>query len=589
MFDKPLHNSHLSRKKIMQRLRTTQTAILMLFGIITCVLFYLQILHSTFFFRRSTKNFLRYEPITSLRGAITDCNGKPLATNRPVTTLVWHGTGNKNFSDAQKVILSFLELVTDKNFLADEQLLAHERQDKDYVLCYDVPFEQLSKICEHIPGHHENIKLFSDYARFYPHGTIGCHVLGYFREHTDAAMSLHRFIGSGSSGLEKMFEEQLRGTPGTLEKTINSVGKSLQLREIQQALNGQNVSTTIDLELQQLAEKVFPEGQSGSFIVMDPNNGALRVCMSRPAFDPNIFLQQLSADEWKKIQDERPFINRCMCACYPPASLFKLVTATAALEEEIITPETTWFCRGEIEFGGRIYHCHHHVGHGTINLEEALAYSCNIPFYDIGKRISIDTLAYYAQLYGFGKKTGIMFPEKIGLVPNSTWKRRTYGESWWQGETLNCAIGQGPILVTPLQEIRVFGGLCTGTLVRPRILEDEPIDIQPLDISQKTLNYIKQMLRTTVQRGTGRLLQRLLKDFTMYAKTGTAQTSHLSKRKMGKEFLEHAWFISYAQYKKNNPIVVAIFIENVGSSYFATQVAKKFFIEYGKLMDARAM
>jgi penicillin-binding protein 2 len=583
-----MHNSHLSRKNIIRRLRTAQTVLLLLLSVIIATLFYLQVWHNHFFFHRSTKNFLRYEPINSLRGTIVDCNGKPMATNRPVTTLVWHGTGNRAWSPEQTIMLSFLEMVTGKYFLHDEQLLHHERQEQDHVLVYDLPFDQLSKICERIAGQHVNVRLFSDYARFYPHGTIACHVLGYFREHTDAATSLHRFIGSGSSGLEKMFEEQLRGTPGTLEKTINSVGKSLQWREIQQALNGDTLATTIDLELQHLAEKVFPEEQSGSFIVMDPHNGALRVFLSRPAFDPNIFIKQLSSEEWKKIQEERPFINRCMCACYPPASLFKLVTATAALEEGIITQEKTWFCNGEMEFGDRVFHCHHHVGHGTVNLEEALAFSCNIPFYDIGKRISVDKLAHYAEKYGFGQKTGIMFPEKIGLVPNSSWKRKTYGEPWWQGETLNYAIGQGPILVTPLQEVRVFGGLCTGNLVRPRILEDEPIDVQPLNISSKTLQYIKQTLRMTVQRGTGRLLERL-KNITIYAKTGTAQTSDLSKRKLGKEFLEHAWFISYAQYKDYDPIVVAIFIENVGSSVYATRVAKKFFVEYGKLMDRRAI
>ena len=570
----------LSLHRIAQRVSSTHKVLVAIVFVILGTLFYMQIWQNDFFFKRGTKNFLRHERVVSLRGAILDCNGKPLATNRGVTSLVWHGTGNKVWSDEQQTILTKLEIITGVPTLAaTSDLVFNERMSRDYLLLYDIPFDQLSKILEQIPSC-SNIIITTSYARLYPHHMLACHLLGYFREQDSKGIQ---------TGMEQLFEEQLRGIPGILERTIDSVGRSLQLREVQKALNGQNVLTTIDLDLQRIAEKVFPEGEKGACIVMDPHNGAVRVCMSRPAFDPNIFLKSIAPEEWAKLQTEKPFIDRCMACCYPPASLFKLITTTAGLEEGIINPDKSWFCNGQIEFGGRPYLCNRHKygGHGAINsIEEALAYSCNIPFFEIGKRITIDTLSGYAKKFGLGQKTNIILPEKTGLIPTTAWKRRVYGEPWWQGETLNCAIGQGPFLVTPLQMARMFGGICSGVLVRPRILEGESIDLQPLQISSHTLKFLRKAIRMTVTLGTGSILNPL-KNITIYAKTGTAQTSHRSKRDLGKEFLEHAWFASFAQYKDHEPVVLVVFLENAGSASFATRVAKRFFIEYCQLMDER--
>lgn len=575
-----LNNQILSTKLISKRLNSVLFILFALTTGIICTLYYMQIQLADFFFTRSTKNFLRHESTHSLRGAILDCHGKPLATNRPVTSLTWHGTGNKKLSEEQKILLKSIESILGTMELdTNKELLYAERRGQDFLIIKDISFEQLSKIFEQIPKH-ENLIITTSYTRFYPYGAFACHILGYFREQKDI---------KNTSGLERLFEDQLRGMPGTRENIIDSMGKNLRFREITKALNGKNIVTTLDFDLQKIAEDIFPENECGAFIVMEAHTGALRVCMSRPTFDPNIFLKPVSPEEWKELQVNNPFIDRFVYQ-FPPASLFKMISTTAGLEEGIITTEQSWFCNGKIQFGDREYLCHRHEhgGHGTIkNMEEALAYSCNIPFYEIGKRISIDTLAIYAQKYGLGQKTGIILPEKVGLIPTTAWKKRTYGEPWWQGETLNCAIGQGPFLVTPLQMTRTFGGICTGLLVKPRILEEELIEMQPLKISSHTLKFLRQSMRMTITSGTGSIMNKL-KDITIHAKTGTAQTSHRSKRDLGKEYLEHAWFVGYATYKDHPPFVLVIFIENVGSARFATRVAKKFFIEYCKLMDEQA-
>lgn len=564
---------------ITQRLSSVSLTLVCITIAVLGVLFHMQVWQSDAFFTRSTKNFLRHESINSLRGAILDCNGVRLATNRPVTTLTWHGTGNKKWSEEQEMLLKALESITHTSFMENPELCTAEKRGRDHLLVNDVPFDQLSKIFEQIPSH-ANIVITTNFARVYPHEKAVCHVLGYFREANDS---------HNTSGLEQLFEEQLRGTPGIAERTINSVGKSLMLREVNKALNGQNIVTTIDFDLQKIAESIFPEGESGAFIVMDPHNGALRVCMSRPDFDPNIFLKPVTPEEWQRLQTEKPFIDRCMCANYPPASLFKLITTTAGVEEGIITLDKSWFCNGQIDYGGRPYLCHRHEvgGHGKVkSMEEALALSCNIPFYEIGKRIHIDTLAGYAHKFGLGQKTGVILPEKIGLIPTAAWKKRVYGESWWQGETLNCAIGQGPFLVTPLQMARFMGGICTGILVRPRILENEPVNMETLKVSSGTLKFLRGAMRMTISMGTGSIMNKM-KNMVIHAKTGTAQTCHRSKRDLGKQYWEHAWFVSCAQYKDHDPIVLVIFIEHAGSAKFATRVAKKFFIEYCKLMEAK--
>jgi penicillin-binding protein 2 len=546
--------------------------------LIISVLFQLQVYNNNRYFLQSKKNYTRHEYTASLRGTIFDRHGTPLATNRPVSSLVWHGSGKKTLSKEQQQLLVLIKQITDYDFMDNPQLVRAERRGDDFLLIKDLNFQQLSKLSEQI-AHYENIILSSDFARHYPHGKIASHVLGYFRETQNQS--------TGTMGLERIFEEQLRGEPGKLEKTINSIGKKLHSKELQKALAGENMYTTIDFQMQTIAEKLFENEQSGTLLVMSPHTGDLHALASYPSFDPNVFLHPISTAQWQEIKDKKPFANRSINACYPPASLFKLITTTAALEEGIITTDSTWKCRGQIIFGGRPYLCNkRYEGHGPVTIEEALAKSCNIPFYEIGKQLTIDTLANYAHKLGLGEKTGIILPDKTGLIPTSEWKQLNYGEPWWQGETLNASIGQGPLLTTPLQMARTIGGICTGTLVRPRILLDESINFEPVAISQNTLDFLRQSMRMTVQEGTGKQLKKL-EDFEIYAKTGTAQTSHRSKRKQGKEFMEHAWFICYAQYKQHDPIVLVILIEHVGSARFATRMARDFFVEYAKLLDKR--
>jgi penicillin-binding protein 2 len=543
-------------------------------GLIVVALLYFQIYQSDVLLLCSKKNILRYEEVDSLRGAILDCKGRPLATNRPITQLIWQGTCNRKFTDNQQAILQNLEAILKVPLANNTELLTCEQLGRACVLCEDVPLDALCNIMEQcIPG--SNIIIKTDHARFYPHKKLACHVIGYFRDAPGANM-----------GLENLFEEQLKGNPGTIENMVNALGQPQVCRELVQAQAGQAIQTTLNLDLQMLAEALFPAGMAGACIVMDPETGDIQALLSRPDFDPNIFTKPIDPAEWQKMVEQKPFINRALLP-QPPASLFKIITTSAALDEGIITPQTSWYCTGKINYGGRDYHCHHiDYGHGHVaSIEDAIAYSCDIPFYDIGKHILIGKLAAYAHKFGLGEPTGIMFPEKIGIVPTDTWKRKVFKEPWWQGETVQAAIGQTYLLVTPMQMARVIGSIGTGFLVKPRVLQQEPIKKTPLDISLATRETVKRGLYAAIDHGTAQRLKRVPKDLDIFAKTGTAQTSNLSKKDMGFEYVDHAWLACWAQYKDHSPVVLVLFIEHAGSSSVAVHVAQDFFKYYCAYLD----
>ncbi len=544
--------------------------------IIIARLAYLQVFQTLTFFQLSQKNFLRFEKIVSPRGNILDRNGQLLATNRPVVSLYWQGTGNKELSIAQQKILADLAVFLSPFNNAYEEILSAEKLNRRFLLKHDIPFETMSIIIEKF-AQHPNLLYQTDFKRFYPHKHVASHIVGYLG-------GIH-YENSGKMGLEKICENILKGEPGQLTNMVNSRGKYLMSRREKDSLLGGTIQTTLDLDLSTIAEESFPQDIAGAMIVMEAKTGNLLVLLSRPSFDPNIFLDPLSIQTWNNLQTDQPFLNRASNACYPPASLFKLVSTAAGLETGILNQSDMWVCHGHTNFVGRDYHCWQRKGHGVMTMLSAIAQSCNIPFFEVGKKIKIDTLAEYANKLGLGRPACSLLPEKQGLIPTKKWKRETKGESWWPGETLSAAIGQSFLLVTPLQIARMVGAICEGVLVTPRILHDEPITQEPVDISKETRDFLKRSMKQSIQaHGTSSQLKSL-KNFEIFAKTGTAQTSAFEKRELAKEFLEQGWFVGHITYKDNEPLVVVILMEHVGSSRFVTAVALDFLVRYHKLID----
>lgn len=560
---------HVTPQSIARRMKTMALLVIVLCIGLVGALFYFQIFEGDFFEKNSRRNFLRHEIISSLRGPILDRNGQPCATNKPVISLIWKGSCNQHLTPEQETLIDLIAGIT-KTALPEKKIIQHiENIGGSITLVENLPFETLCQVMERC-AIGKNIEVQTTSTRYYPHGHTACHIIGYFRPSLETKQ--------GTMGLERLFEEQLKGTPGELETVVNSLGQHLSSKEIKRAQDGEPLIITLDLTIQRIGESLFQEGQAGALIAMDAEKGDLLAVVSKPSFDPNIFTAPVSPETWKKCIEQKPFVNRALTSCYPPASVFKLITATAILETGLIPRETSWFCSGEITYGGRSFRCAHyeHGGHGHIaSLEDALALSCNIPFFEMGKRLSIDTLARFAHVFGLGEATGIIFPEKTGLIPTTAWKMKTLKEPWWQGETMLAAIGQTYCLATPLQMARVVGSICTGKLVRPRILLAESIDTKPLSIAPSTRALLQRSMRFAVKQGTASALNRLA-NLEIYGKTGTAQTSNRAKLDQGKEFLPHGWFVCYVKYKDHPALILAVFLENVGSSSVAVKLTKQF-------------
>ena len=549
---------------------------LLCFTIILIRLMYLQLILKHNFFKRSRRNFTRTERVRPPRGNIIDCNGSLLATNRPMLSLFWRGSGNRHLSDEQQELIELIGSVCHVEL--DHSLISSaERKKKRMLLGRDMALADLGKVLERFAYHH-NLEIKSGFKRFYPNKCCASHVLGHLGQLD--------FDLVGKMGLEKILHTSLQGKEGAIRNIINSYGATLSQEEINKALAGTDIQVTLDLELQKIAENLFPEEHNGSLLLIDPKSGALKIVLSRPNFDPSIFLNPINHEQWHMLQDGMPFLNRAFNAAYPPASLFKIVTISAGIELGIISPNAWVECIGYYPYKGRNYLCNKRYGHGMLSLKEALAKSCNPIFYHLGSQLSINDLASYACRFGLGQKTGIVFTEKQGLIPTTEWKEQAIGQQWWQGETLSAAIGQSYLLVTPVQIARMIGSIFQGYLIKPRILMNESIEREQLLIRPSTLHFIKKSMKSVVKVGTGTTFSKI-DDIKMYAKTGTAQVIALHKKPKNKEELAHAWFTCYFQYKDNDPLVLVIMVEHAATSRIPTSVAKRFLMKYCSLMHDR--
>lgn len=544
-------------------------------------LIYLQIIKQHLLYLQSQRNFMRFEKVRTQRGNIFDVNGQLIATNRPSTNMYWHGTGKKTLAQEQTELIEQIEHITETQILSNPAKMAAlvhaERYGKDFLLIQDLTLMQLSQLQEQFADY-PNILLVDSFKRHYPHKKLACHIVGYLGSIQVDAL--------GVMGIEKICEDRLKGKDGTLIKVINSYGTSLSALELNKGLSGQDIYTTIDLEIQQLAETIFPEDQAGVMLLMDPEDGAIKALVSRPSFDPEFFLHRFSQQEWQELQEKRPFLNRA-CATYPPGSIFKIVTMSAALEHGVVAPDAVWYCPGYFMFANCKVYCHLHTGHGKLTTCESLTHSCNIAFFEIGKRLSIDSIADYAHRFGLGKKTGIILSEKEGIVPNKSWKMKTFHERWAAGETLSVAIGQSFLLVTPIQIACMTGSVFTQNLVKPRILVDEPIEKSSLLIKNDTLTLIKRSMHDVVIHGTARRVGKI-RGFDIYAKTSTAQVCALQKEELGSQYMPHAWLTCYFKYKDEPPLVLVLLMEHAGGSRVPVELAHKFFINYRNYKEGDA-
>jgi penicillin-binding protein 2 len=527
----------------------------------------LQILRGDEMRTLSENNRIRLHRTQATRGTVLDRAGRVLIDSRPsfdavmvpedspdeeetvenLSQLLHHSAADMHALLAQVGARPPFEEITVKRDLSWDEMVALETHQLD------------------LPG----VSLHISPRRSYPLGSQLAHLLGYVGEASpqDLLADAHYRMGDlvGKAGLEKRWEKYLRGVDGGQQVEVDAVGRKLRvLREVEE-VPGDIVKLTIDLDLQETAARALGE-RDGAVVALDPNTGGILAMVNNPGFDPNIFARGVRPDEWRALVTDKhhPLNNRSIQGQYPPGSTFKIIVATAALEEGVINPFTRIHCPGGLQFGNHYFRCWKKGGHGSMNLHEAIVQSCDVFFYQVAQRLGIDTIAKYARAFGLGMPTGIgLDHEKAGTIPDSAWKRKRFKQPWFAGETLSAAIGQGYVTATPLQMANMIATAAVGKRFRPHFVHqvetpageivhaETPEESGALHVRQTTLMQVRDALRDVVntQRGTGKKAR--LNGVEVAGKTGTAQVVKLGQTRLKASQVpwqqrDHAWFVAYA-------------------------------------------
>jgi penicillin-binding protein 2 len=552
-----------------------QSLILGVFCLFAFRLWFLQIHRGEDFARRAKENQLRQESIFSPRGLIRDRNGDLLAVNEPAYAL---GLVREDCKDVDAT-LHQVAAWTGEDFTALKALYEKNRKRvkpfEPLILIPDLSFHQLALIDANRlrwPGLEIQVRP----RRQYRYGELFAHVLGYVAEANEEEMEKRPELALGDyvgkQGIEFMLEDRMRGAKGLTQFEVDVNGRRLKERVLKHPRAGHEISLSIDLGLQKLAMDWLDE-QAGGVAVMDADTGQLWALATAPSYDSNDFSSGLTPEQWAKLRDDplHPMQNRVIQSVYPPGSVFKHLVAGAGLKTGMLDPQETVNCTGQIKLGRHVFRCWRKGGHGKVNLERALVESCDVYFYKLGKKLTVDRMSEFAQECGFGHVTGIRLPhEKAGIIPTREWKRKRFGESWQGGDNLNMAIGQGYTLVTPLQVARFFAGVINGgKLLKPLLLKDEKAVVQgEIPLAPEQLERLHRALVQTVDddRGTCRRLR--TKGVMVGGKTGTAQVVRLTDKlkelkddEIPYKFRDHAWMAAIAE-KDGRRFAIAALVEH---------------------------
>ncbi|HOP61509.1 MAG TPA: penicillin-binding protein 2 [Candidatus Saccharicenans sp.] len=560
--------------QLIKRSRLTLIIFSLLLFLILAFYWKIQILDHQKYWKMAEANRLRSLPLPAPRGLIYDRQRIILADNQPSFKVSLLQESIKNDSQTIERVSQLLNLKTEEL----KARIDRYRWLQTYgpvIIKDNLKLEEVALI-EARREEFPELQLQVEPRRYYPFETTAAHVLGYLQEVSPEEMKGNphkKWRGGemiGKAAVEKQYDDYLTGKDGQLLETVDSLGRSLGEVNRIEPIKGRDLVLSIDLDLQKKAEGLL-EGKEGAIIVLDSGSGECLAWVSSPSYDPNRFITRFSPEEWLSIINDpaRPLENRVIRGQYSPGSIFKVVTALTSLETGLITDRTAFFCSGSINLYGKDFACWFKPGHGLLSLPEALKNSCNIYFYQLGRRLNVDTIARYARALGLGQITGVDMPgEKEGLIPSSDWKKKTQGEAWYPGETISVAIGQGPVLVTPLQVAALTACLANrGIRVKPRVTRLEgkmgPVK-DKTGINPETFEkIIEGMWRSVNDGGTGHGAYQ--PGFDICGKTGSTQVISREKAermiKRGEEPAKtHSWFTGFAP-RYQPQVVVTVLVE----------------------------
>jgi len=586
-----------TRRRISFRLQVIRYGVLGMFGLLALGFWYLQVVRYREYWELAENNHQRTLALHAPRGILFDREGRVLVQNRDALNI---SIVREHAKDLDRTI-GLLAAVTGANEADVRDAVRRGRNQPAYrpiPVIMDATLAQVAAVtARRLDGELPDVIVEPVPTRRYPENALAAHLLGYVgevkAEQLGASADLKSGDLVGQSGVERAYNALLMGNDGSRRIVVNSVGREIRRLGETPPNEGRRLRLTIDYDLQRAAEEAFNAlGYAGAAVVLDPRNGEVLSYVSLPAYDPNKFAARIDPASWAALNTDRlhPLLNRAIQGLYSPGSIFKLVVATAALEEGVATPDFKVTCRGSAEFYGRSFLCHLKGGHGTVSMVEAIEKSCNVYFYTLGNMVGIDRLHKWAVALGLGTKSGIDLPSEIeGLMPSSEWKKAKTGERWYAGETISVAIGQGQVSVTPISLAVMISAVANGgTRVVPHLIREEdagqgwrrvpgPPPASTVTFKPETVATLHEGLWRVVNgAGTGGRARIAGRDVS--GKTGTAQVISIQggKAAAGKtdmDLRDHGWFVFFAP-RDNPEIAGVVFAEHAEHGSNAAPIAK---------------
>ena len=586
-------------KPVAGKIAAFQYATVLVFLYLLAGFWELQVRDPDLYSQRAEQNRIKALPILAPRGKILDRDGRIIVDNHSSFSLI---LSRESLRDEHlRAVSNGLGL--DYQDLA-ERVRRFDRTRPKYepvIIKEELTPAEIAFVEAHrgAPGF-PDVEMIHAQRRLYPRDGLAAHVIGYVGEISEAELNQLEFVHYqqgdviGKAGLERQYNRVLMGVDGQRRVVVDSRGRERQVIGIKEAVPGEDIRLTIDLDLQVVAELAM-ENRRGAVVALDPRNGDVLAMVSRPAYDPNKFAGRILSRDWKELIEnpENPLLNRATQAQLAPGSTFKPIIALAGLEEGVIDEDFHVRCNGGATFYGRFFKCHRPGGHGSIGLYGSIVDSCDVFFYTVGNRLGVDTIARYATMAGFGEKTGIDLPhEAAGLVPSTEWKLKTFRQKWYAGETISVAIGQGALTVTPLQLAHAIGGLALGGVwQKPHLLANPPEESAPR-VARFSVRHAAEIVDglwgVVNDGGTG--VRARLPGVSVCGKTGTAQLASnesLRSAAMSEALKDNAWFVGFAP-RDNPEIVVVALVESGEHGHLAAPIVRDVIKAYfDKLPPAR--
>ncbi|HEX2254800.1 MAG TPA: penicillin-binding protein 2 [Thermoanaerobaculia bacterium] len=582
------------REDLNGRVRLITVLVAVALVVIGSGFWFVQMVQGAHYRELAENNRLRRMTVRAPRGLILDHEGRLLVENTPSYNLLVDRSRTADLDDSLRFAADLLNRPLEELHAN----LAKATEQPDY---QPIPVAKALNLAEvarfsAVALEHPEFEIDVGHLRLYRHGPQMAHVLGYLGEVSESDMERARAeagedgkvryqLGDliGKKGIEETYDERLRGVNGARAVVVDSRGHLIQEYGRQEADPGEPLRLTLDLRLQQAAERAMRD-KVGAVIAIDPRNGAVRAMVSSPSYDPNMFARGIQSDQWRALleDDNDPLQNRALQNAFSPGSTFKMIMAAAGLEEGVITPSSTVSCGGATVIYGNVFRCWRAGGHGAVSLERAIAQSCNVYFYHLGKALGIERIEKYSKAFGLGSPTGIELSNEIGgIVPGPEWSQRVRGHEWFPGETISVSIGQGALTVTPIQLARATAAVANGgRLVVPHLVEgqEDPSEAQVLPVDDRVLAAVREGMAAVMQPGGTAYWSAHIEGVEMAGKTGTTQVASGvagNEASTPWKLRNHAWFTSFSPVE-NARLVVVVFNEHGGSgSGGAAPIAKE--------------